>query len=295
MQEASPQSAAADERTSPLTVVATFSILGDITANIGGDRIDLHVLVGPDRDGHLYQPTPRDSRLLRRADLVISNGLGFEGWIDRLIQAAEYRGETVVASTGITLVFSDDGRAREPDPHAWQSIANVKHYVRNIAFALQRLSPENREYFSRREAEYLTELEHLERELSTALAGLPSRSRTIVTSHDAFHYFGRAYHLNFLAPVGLNTDSEASAGDVARLIRQINDEGIRGVFVENITDPRLLQRIASETNADIGGVLYSDALSPPDGPAATYIAMMKHNLRTLMTALNTHQEEAPDD
>jgi len=284
-QPAPVDSVTAQQASQPLTVVATFSILADLVAAVGGEHIDLHVLVGPDSDGHLYQPRPADSRLLRRADLIFSNGLGFEGWIERLIRAAEYQGEVVVASAGIAPLLVGAGAAAEPDPHAWQSIDNVRHYIRNISAALRAHRPGQEAYFAAREAAYLRELQLLDQELQVALASLPATARTIVTSHDAFAYFGAAYQLRFIAPVGINTDSEASAGDVAQLIRQIISEDIQALFVENITDPRLLKRITSESQARIGGVLYSDALSPPEGPAATYLALMRHNLYTLMAAL----------
>ncbi|HWK53492.1 MAG TPA: zinc ABC transporter substrate-binding protein [Hyphomicrobiales bacterium] len=268
-----------------LQVVATFSILGDFTAVIGGEFIELHTLVGYDSDGHLYQPTPQDSRLLRHADLIVSNGLGFEGWMERLIRAAEYEGDVVVASHGIVPLFVDEEGERHADPHAWQDIGNARQYLSNIRQALQRLLPQQSGYFAAREAHYLQALAALEQELIQKLGALPPAARTVVTNHDAFGYFAQAYGVRFLSPVGLNTDSEASARDVARLIRQIRDEGVRAVFIENITDPRLLQRITQESGAVIGGVLYSDALSQADGPAHTYLAMMRHNLHTLLAAL----------
>lgn len=276
---------AADEAPAPALVVASFSILGDLVAAVGGDRIELHVLVGPDSDAHLYQPTPADSRLLREADLVVINGMGFEGWMERLVAASGYRGEVLTASSGVIPLYVDDGAVREPDPHAWQSVANVRHYVRNIAHALRTLRPAAAGYFTRREAAYLARLDALEQELQQGLAQVPAARRSIVTSHDAFGYFARAYGLRVLAPLGLNTDSEASARAVARLIRQIRAEDIQAVFVENITDPRLLQRITHESGARIGGVLYSDALSPADGPAPDYLALQRHNLHMLLTAL----------
>lgn len=280
-----PDTRAADETTRPPLVVASFSILGDFVAAVGGDRIELQVLVGPDSDAHLYQPTPADSRLLREADLVVINGMGFEGWMERLVAASGYRGEVLTASTGITPLYVHAGTLREPDPHAWQSVANVRHYVRNVAAALRALRPADADYYSGREAAYLVHLDALEQELQTGLAQVPAAQRSIVTSHDAFGYFAQAYGLRVLAPLGLNTDSEASARAVARLIRQIRAEGIRAVFVENITDPRLLQRITHESGARIGGVLYSDALSSAAGPAPDYLSLQRHNLHTLLAAL----------
>jgi len=266
-------------------VVATFSILGDLAARIGGDRIELHVLVGPDSDGHMYQPTPADSRLLGTAALVITNGMGFEGWMQRLVTASGYAGNVVTASNGIEPLFTGEGREREPDPHAWQSLANIRLYIANIVTGLAAVAPADAGYFSANAAILLNDIDLLEHELLTAMATLPPERRTVVTSHDAFAYFGVAYGLSFVAPVGINTDSEASAKDVAALIRQIHAEHIAAVFVENITDPRLLERIAAETGASRGGTLFSDALSAADGPAGTYLDMMRHNIHTLVRAL----------
>jgi len=272
-------------------VVATFSILGDLTTRIGGDRIELHVLVGPDSDGHMYQPTPADSRLLGTAALVITNGLGFEGWMQRLVTASGYAGAAVTASNGIEPLFTGEGREREPDPHAWQSLANIRLYIANIVIGLAGIAPADASFFSANAAALLDDIDLLEHEINTAVAALPPERRTVVTSHDAFAYFGAAYGLSFVAPVGINTDSEASAKDVAALIRQIRAERIAAVFVENITDPRLLDRIAAETGASRGGTLYSDALSAAEGPAGTYLDMMRHNIHTLVRALGAASPE----
>jgi len=269
----------------PLEVVATFSILGDLVQVVGGEHISLHVLVGPDSDGHLYQPTPADARLVRGADLVVSNGLGFEGWIERFVHAAEFDGTSIVVSTGINPLYVDVGGRQEVDPHAWQSIANVRTFVSNISAALQQARPEHSDFYAARTTAYMAELDALESEIHAELAQLPPTSRSVVTSHDAFGYFGREHDLRFLAPLGTSTDSHASARDLSVLIRQIRAESISAVFIENISDPRLMQRITAETGARSGGVLYSDALSEANGPAATYIAMMRHNLYTLMAAL----------
>jgi zinc/manganese transport system substrate-binding protein len=269
----------------PVDVVATFSILGDLVQHIGGDRITLHVLVGANSDGHVYQPTPADARLLREAELVIANGLGFEGWIDRLIQASGYQGAVIIASTGIVPLNSVGGHEQQPDPHAWQDLANVRIYIDNILKSLSKVAPEHQQYFAANAATLIGEIDALEKKIQMAVAVLPVAARTIVTSHDAFAYFGKAYGFRFIAPVGISTDSEASATDVARLIEQIRRDKIHAVFVENITDQRLLTRIAHETGATIGGTLYSDALSDSSGPATTYIRMMSHNLETITAAL----------
>ncbi|MEL6409184.1 MAG: zinc ABC transporter substrate-binding protein [Pseudomonadota bacterium] len=327
-----PTLAHADE---PIKVVATFSILGDMVKQIGDDKIELITLVGPDGDAHVYQPTPQAAKAVSEADVLILNGLEFEGWLERLNEAASFDGALVVATSGIDpLPFDDhdeedhddhaehskakhdDDHAEHDDhdhgeehaehkdhddhgdehaghdhgafdPHAWQSIDNAKLYVENITAGLAKADPSNASTFYTNSAAYLAELEALEAEVSALVDTLPAEKRTVVTSHDAFGYFADDYGLRFEAPQGLSTESEPSAADVAELITQIREEGVSAVFVESITDNRLLEQIARETGATIGGTLYSDALSDEDGPAATYIDMMRHNAITLSSALGS--------
>ncbi len=381
----------------PTPVVATFSILGDMVERIGGEHVAVTTLVGPDGDTHVYQPTPADARAVSEAEILVVNGLQFEGWLDRLIAASDFDGMRVVATDGIEPIAFDDehddhaeeaghddhhdheAHAEEAahdhdddhdhdehaeaaahghdddhdheahaesamhdhdddhdhdehaeaaahdhdddhdheahaesamhdhdddhdhdehaeaghddhhhgafDPHAWQSLGNAVAYIDNITAALAQADPANAADFHQNRATYGAEIEALDAEIHEIVAGLPADRRTVVTSHDAFQYFGRDYGLTFLAPQGLSTESEASAQDVARLIERIRDEGISAVFVENITDGRLLEQIANETGASIGGTLYPGALSGPDGPAPTYLDMMRHNATTLAQAL----------
>lgn len=279
----------------PLKVVASFSILADISRQIGGDRLDVKVLVGPNGDAHVYQPTPTDARTLAKADLVVMNGLGFEGWMERLVKAAGYRGPLVVASRGVTLLKMRQGEGSQEDnadPHAWQDLANGRHYVVNIREALVQADPAGAEVYRARAEAYLAQIEAIDQEARTTLGALPPTRRRLVSSHDAFGYFAHAYGLEFIAPVGVSTDAESSAAAVAALIRQIRRDRIPALFVENISDPRLLERIRRETGARLGGTLFSDALSTADGPAPTYLDMMRHNIRTLVAALNPYS--SPD-
>lgn len=272
----------------PLPVVASFSILSDLTQRVGGARVRVYALVGADADAHVYQPTPADAKMIGRAALVVVNGLGFEGWMDRLVKAAGYRGRIVVASHGIAplkLPQEQGGKHAESDPHAWHDPANAHRYVENIAAALAEIDPTGKAEYAANAARLLGDIDSLDREIRTQLGVLPEARRTIVTSHDAFAYFGRAYDIRFRAPTGISTEAEASAADVGKLIRQIRAEKIPAVFMENISDPRLLERIRAESGARIGGTLYSDALSPPGGPAATYVDLMRYNARTLAAAL----------
>ena len=295
--------AAVAQTHSPIPVVATFSILGDMVKRVGGEHVDVTTLVGPDGDTHVYQPTPADARAVNEAQVLFVNGLQFEGWLERLIDASGFRGVLVAATDGVELIAFDDEHDDDDehadddhddddhhdhgvfDPHAWQSLRNAMVYVDNIAEALAKADPGNADAYHRNRDSYADELEALDAEIRGIAATLPVSSRTVVTSHDAFQYFGRDYGLTFIAPQGLSTESEASAQDVVRLIEQIRELGIRAVFVENVADPRLLERIADETGATIGGTLYPGALSGPDGPAPTYLDMMRHNAMTLAEAL----------
>ena len=282
-----------------LPVVASFSILGDMTQRVGGERIAVTTLVGPDGDAHVYEPGPADAKAVAAARVLVVNGLGFEGWMDRLEQAAGFKGVEAVASAGVApLSMAEADEAGHDDhehdhghggvdPHAWQNVANAQAYIRNIAAALERADPEGAAVYRANAQAYLAEVEALDAEIRAAMTAIPAPQRVLVTSHDAFGYFAAAYGVTVLAPQGMSTESEASAADVAGLIRQIRADGVRAVFVENITNPRLLEQVSRETDAAIGGVLFSDALSPPGGPAATYVEMMRHNAWTIASALQS--------
>jgi zinc/manganese transport system substrate-binding protein len=269
------------QATPPLRVVASFSLLADMAREVGGDAVQVHALVGADADAHVFAPRPADAQRLAQADLVIVNGLGFEGWIDRLVRAAGYRGPVVVATAGITPRQA----GRHADPHAWQSLVHAQRYVENIRAALVQARPAAAPAVNARAADYTRRLAALDASIRERLAAVPAEERRVVTSHDAFGYFAEAYGLRFSAAQGWNTGSEASASDVAQLVRQLKAQRVRALFVENINDPRLIERIAQETGARVGGTLYSDALSAPGTPAATYLGMMSHNASTLLAAL----------
>ncbi|MGH6803661.1 MAG: metal ABC transporter substrate-binding protein [Methyloceanibacter sp.] len=274
-----------------LKAVASFSILGDMVREVGGDRVDVVTLVGPNGDAHVFSPTPADAKTLAGAQLFFVNGLGFEGWIDRLEKSSGFKGTVVVASTGVkprSMIEEEGGKPETiTDPHAWQDLANGKLYVANIRDGLIAADPEGKAVYEANAAKYLDAIAQEDTAVRAALAALPEDRRKIITSHDAFGYFGAAYGLKIVAPEGVSTESEASAQDVAKIIRQIKAERIPAVFIENITDHRLLEQIARETGAKIGGTLYSDALSGPDGPAPTYLDMFRHNVGTLSAALSS--------
>ena len=264
-----------------MNVVASFSILGDFVKNVGGDRVDITTLVGPDGDVHVYAPTPSDVRRIRDAKLLVINGFGLEGWLPRLLQAAGSKASIVTATAGIAPLKAGS----DADPHAWQSVVNVEKYVANIRDALAAADPADAEIFRQNATNYLARLEALDAEVSQAVSRIPESRRRMISTHDAFGYFAARYGIAFIAPIGVSTEAEPSARDVAKIITQVKAEHIPAVFLERIGDPRLMRRISEETGSRVGGTLYSDSLTDEKGEAPTYIDMVRHNIRTLTSAL----------
>jgi len=286
-------SRASAQAAAPMPVVATFSILADFVKQVGGDRIALTTLVAPGADAHVYSPTPADARALAAARLIFVNGLGFEGWVNRLIRSSGTKATIVTATAGIRPIRAEKSHGHshaghdhgENDPHAWQSVSNAKVYVANVLSALSAADPAGKDTYEANAKAYTASLDALERDMRSGLGALPAERRKIITSHDAFRYFEQAYGVTFISPRGLSTSAEPTPQAVGRIIRQIRAEKIPAVFLENISDQRLMKRIADETGARIGGTLHSDALTPAGGPATTYVEMMRYNLRQLTTAL----------
>ena len=280
------RAAAREAASGPLKVIASFSILGDLVRNVGGDRQDVATLVGANGNAHVYAPSPADAKKVADAAVVFVNGLGFEGWLERLVKASGTKAPIVVATTGIKPLeradAHDHGRA---DPHAWQSVANSKIYVGNIRDALIAIDPAGKAGYEANAAAYLAKLDALDREVRETLAKVPPERRRVVTSHNAFGYFESAYGIRFTAPQGVSTEAEASAKDVAAIISAVRQQKAAAVFLENVTDPRLVRQIADETGAKVGGTLYSDALTDASGDATTYIDLVRHNLRQLANGL----------
>ncbi|MBK1613853.1 metal ABC transporter substrate-binding protein [Rubrivivax gelatinosus] len=274
-------------------VVASFSILADLVRQVAPADIEVTALVGVDADAHAWEPRPGDVRRLAGADLVVVNGLGFEGWMTRLVKNSGYRGTIVVASEGVVARRpahaeheDHDHDHGDVDPHAWQDLAQVRRYVRNIAAALARRWPARQAEIAQRAGVYLERLDTLDLRLRRLVDSVPQAQRRVISSHDAFGYLGAAYGIEFLAPQGWTTHSEPSAAAVGRLVRQIRQQQVKALFVENISDPRLVERIARETGARVGGTLYSDALSAPGGPAASFLALYDYNVRTLVAGMS---------
>jgi zinc/manganese transport system substrate-binding protein len=278
----------------PIKAVASFSILGDLVRQVGGDRVAVEVLVAPGSDAHVFQPTPSQARLVGQAQVVFSNGLGFEGWMSRLLTTASYKGRHVVVSRGIKPIHAEgehDHKAKggqhheEHDPHAWQSVPNAMIYVGNIAKGLCEADAAGCDTYQKNAIAYTAELKALDTDIRALWAVIPVAQRKVITSHDAFGYYAQAYGVKFLAPQGVSTESEASAKGVAQLVRQIRKEQIKALFVESISDPRLIAQIGRETGVKPAGELFSDSLSGTDGPAASYVTMMRANTTALTRAV----------
>lgn len=266
-----------DANAEPIAVVASFSILGDFAREVGGNLVAVKTLVGADGDAHVYEPTPADAKAIAHARLLLINGLGFEGWISRLIDSSGYKGLIIVASSGIKPLMLNG----KPDPHAWPDIENAKIYVKNIRDGLIKIDPPHRQAYRTNAERYLGKLNALDIWVQKQMATVPENKRQAITSHDALRYFAARYHVTFLAPLGATTADEPRARDIARLIDQIRSAKVRAIFLENMSDPRLMQELAQDGGAVIGGTLYSDALSPPNGDAPDYIAMTRHNVLAL--------------
>lgn len=283
----------------PLKVVASFTVIADFAKNVGGDRVNITTIVGPDGDAHVYEPSPADAVAMAGAGVVLVNGLHFEGFLQRLVDASATKAAIVTLTKGVTPIdfkpeFADadaaegadtGGGKTVTDPHAFQSIVNAKIYVKNIADAFCAADAAGCTAYQSNAAAYTQKLDALEDEVKAAIQSIPEAKRVVITSHDAFGYFEHEYGLTFLAPQGISTDSEPSAADVAKLVEQVKQDKAAAIFVENITNPRLIEQIAGETGIKVGGTLYSDALSGADGPASTYIDMMHNNITQIKGAI----------
>ncbi|WP_411882458.1 metal ABC transporter substrate-binding protein [Polaromonas sp. YR568] len=280
--------AATSHAADKLPVLASFSILGDLVRVVGGERVSVTTLVGPDEDAHVFEPKPQDAKNILQTRLLVTNGLGFEPWAQKLVQSAGYKGRSVVASQGVkprTLPSEKGHSHAETDPHAWQDPTLVMVYVRNIAAALGQLDPASASSYQANSEAYVKELQALDAWAKEQFAAIPAAKRKVITSHDAFGYFGAHYQVGFLAPQGLSTEAEPSAKEVAQLIRQIQREKIKAVFVENMSNPKLLAQLSKDAGVTVGPELYVDALSASGGPADTYLRLMRHNVTQLVSGM----------
>ncbi|MCQ1834082.1 metal ABC transporter solute-binding protein, Zn/Mn family [Neorhizobium galegae] len=268
-----------------LKVVASFTVLGDVVSQVGGKHVKVTNLVGPNGDPHEFEPSPTDARNLKAAQVAFVSGEGLEGWMDRLITASGYKGKPVVVSEGVNTRTMDEDGKTVTDPHVWNSPVNVKVWVANIEKALSEADPADTGAFKANAEAYIQKLDAMNAYAHSKFDAVPADRRKVLTSHDAFGYFGREYNVSFLAPLGLSTETEASAADVAKLIEQIKAEGVKTYFLENSNDPRLVKQIAKATAAQPGGELYVESLSDAKGPAPTYEKMFRYNVDQIAAAM----------
>ncbi|MET0172702.1 MAG: metal ABC transporter substrate-binding protein [Agrobacterium vaccinii] len=269
-----------------LKAVASFTVLADVVKQVGGNHVTVTSLVKPDGDPHEFEPSPADAKSLKAADVVFVSGLGLEGWMDRLISASGYKGTPVTVSQGIQTREMDEDGKTVTDPHVWNSPVNVKVWVENIETALSAADPADAQDFKANAQAYLKTLDKLDAYAHTKFDAIPEDRRKVLTSHDAFGYFGREYKVTFLSPLGVSTETEASAGDVAKLIEQIKAEHVKTYFFENSNDPRLVKQVAKATGAEPGGELYVESLSKAKGPASTYEKMFRYNVEQIAAAIS---------
>jgi len=260
--------------------VATFSILADLTQRVAGDYAQVLTLVGPNGDAHVFEPGPKESAELAHADLLIANGLGFEPWLQRLEDASGFIGKVVLASDGVTPLAAEG-----VDPHAFQDLANAQIYVANIAKGLSEAAPDHAADFKANADKLIAEITALDQQLKADFGTIPQERRRVLTSHDAFHYFGRAYGIEFVSVQGLSTEAEPTADDLVKVVRQARDGHLSAIFLENMSDPRLAETVAQETGLRVGGELYADALSEAGGPAPDYLSLVRHNAQQLLAGM----------
>lgn len=265
-------------------VIATTTMIADLAREIGGDRVEVTSIMEPGGDPHTYQPVPSDSKAVARSQLVLINGLMLEGWIEDLVRNAGGDQPVVTVSDGVETI-DDPAYEGNPDPHIWFSVPRWKKATVNVRDALIAMDPEGEEHYRERTAAYLTELDELDAWVRSEIERIPPEHRHLVTSHDAFQYFGVTYGINVMAVQGISTTSEASAAELRDVIDHVREHEIPAIFVESSVNPKLIEQVQRETGVEIGGTLYSDSLGPWDGPAGSYIGMVRANTKTLVEAL----------
>ena len=272
----------------PMQITASFSVLADLVRVVGAERVKVTALVGPDEDAHVFEPKPVDAKTILQSRLVVMNGLGFEPWMQKLLESSGFKGERLEASRGVTprtLAIGSFQGLSETDPHAWQDPTNVIIYVQNIRAALTKLDPAGASLYQKNTDGYITELKALDEWAKAQLYRIPQTKRKVITSHDAFGYFAAHFNVTILAPQGVSTETEPGAKEVAGLIRQIKREKIKAVFMENMTNPKLISQIAADTGVTLGPALYVDALSAKAEAGSTYLKLMHHNVAELAMAM----------
>jgi zinc/manganese transport system substrate-binding protein len=284
----------ANARADKIPVVATFSVIADMVTQVAEDRVHLTTIVGPDGDSELYRPTMADAKTVAEAKIVFMNGINdeFEPWLEPLLKQAKFAGAKVVVSRGAKTISASEentpsGKPKpaELDQHAWLDPKNGIIYVNNIAEALAKYDPENAAPYRARAAAYVDDLKALDTWAKAEMAAIPPAKRRIISSHDSLEYLAKAYNITLISVNGWTNNAEPSAAELARLTQQIKKERVHALFLDSITDPRVMQRIGQEAGISVGDTLYGDALSKPGGPAGTYVKMIRHDIEALKAGM----------
>jgi ABC-type Zn uptake system ZnuABC Zn-binding protein ZnuA len=265
-------------------VLSTASMMNDMAKNIGGDNFSYSTVVPIGSDPHLYEPTPGDARACHGASIILMNGLTFEGWLAKLIENSGTEAQIKTITEGVVAIASEQ-YTNATDPHAWMSAANGLIYSQNIRDVFIAFIPEKEQEFRSNYTRYKADIEALDQYISRKIASIPEEKRILITSHDAFQYYGRRYHISLEAILGTSTDADVQTSDVQRLNEVIRTTPVPAVFIESTISPRLLGQIAKDNGIVIGGKLYADSLSEEDGPAGTYLKMLRYNTDVIYDGL----------
>jgi ABC-type Zn uptake system ZnuABC Zn-binding protein ZnuA len=275
-----------------IKVVATASIFMDMAKNIGGDKIDVQTIVPIGADPHIYEPTPADAALVASADILLKNGLTFEGWLNELMENSGTKAKIVVITNGVAPITSPEFH-NSTDPHAWMSVYNAFFYIHNIKKALCEYDPTNRDFYEKNYSDYRAKLVALDKEVAIKINSIPIHQRVLITSHDAFQYFGRHYMMRVFSVLGTSTDADVQTSDLIKLNKIIRQDSVAAVFIESTINPKLLNQIAKDNHCIIGGKLYADSIGDENSPAPTYEAMIRHNTDQIVNALMKKNTNPP--
>ena len=271
-------------------LLATASMFKDMAEAIVGDRLNVETIVPIGSDPHLHEPTPRDARLVVNADLIFMNGLTFEGWLNELVENSGTKAKTILITKGVNAIASEDYK-NSFDPHAWMDAKNGLVYIKNIYDAVIQLAPEYKDEFTFNYNAYKKDLEDLDSYIKKEIEKIPTKQRVLITSHDAFQYYGRAYGIQLESIIGVSTEAQAQTSDIIRLNKIIRESEVPAVFIESTINPKLLEQLADDNDIEIGGKLFADSLNDKGKNGDTYIDMLKYNTDVIVAALSQIKKE----
>lgn len=267
-----------------IKIISSASMFTDMAKNIMTDDFEISTIVPVGGDPHKYNARPSDANKVSKADIVLVNGLTFEGWITELIENSGTKAKIVTLTEGITPISSLD-YANSSDPHAWMDVSMSLTYIKNIKNALSEIKPEASDRINANYEKYSAQLKALDEEIKTKISSIPEAKRILITSHDAFQYYGARYGVRLEAIMGISTEAEAQTSDITRVSRVIKESKVPSVFVESTINPKMLKQIAKDNKVGIGGELFADSLDDPEKPAGTYVGMLRYNTNTIVDGL----------